>query len=274
MTDTPAPAPSDKGTPDAAPPPAPTNWIDGIADNDLKGWAQNKGFKDPVAALDSYRNLEKLMGADRAGRTVVLPTKWDDPKEVQPFYEKLGVPKDPTGYKMPKDADPDMAKWASATFHEAGLTPRQAELVANKWNEMAAGRTEAMKTKYAETIAADQEALKKEWGAAYDDKLTKAKSAAKGLGVDAETVDKLENALGFGGLMKFFSGLGEKMGESSFVEGSTSGAFGGAKTPAQALAEIGELRKDAEFVKRFIAGDTEAKAKMEQLHKWAYPDAP
>lgn len=253
---------------------APTNWIEGIADTDLKGWAQNKGFKEPADALMSYRNLEKLMGADKAGRTVVLPSKWDDPKEVQPFYEKLGVPKDPTGYSMPKDADPEMAKWAPSVFHKAGLTPRQAEALTAEWNQMVGGRAAAMKAQLEAKAAEDLTALKTEWGAAYEDKVSKAKAAAKEFGVNEEIADKLESALGTSGLLKFFATIGEKVGESGYVSGKGPGSFDGALTPDQARAEIKNLQADNAFVTRYVSGDVEARQRMEKLHKWAYGEKP
>jgi hypothetical protein len=253
---------------------APANWIEGIADTELKGWVQNKGFKEPVDVVNSYRHLEKLLGADKAGRTVVLPSKWDDPKEVAPFYEKLGVPKDPTGYKMPEGADPEMAKWAPSVFHEAGLTPRQAEALTTKWNEMVAGRTEAMKAQYEAKIAEEGQALKSEWGAAYDDKMAHAKAAAKALGVKAEVVDKLENALGHGDLMRFFAAIGEKMGEDKVVTGKGATSFDGALTPDAAQQKINQLKQDNEWVRRYVNGDAGARQEMERLMRWAYGDQP
>jgi len=246
-------------------------WVDSIPDADLKGWAQNKGYKTPVDLASAHRSLEKLLGADRAGRTVVLPAKWDDPKEVAAFHEKIGVPKDPTGYKLPDGADPEMAKWAPNVFHKAGLTPRQAEALTAEWNSMVGGRAEAMKAQMEAKAAEDLAALKSEWGAAYNDKLARAKSAAKGLGVSEEIADKLETALGTGGLLKFFAGLGEKMGEDTAVDGKGQDSFGAAKTPEAARAEIATLRADPEFTRRYVNGDAEAKQRMEQLHKWAFP---
>lgn len=275
MAETTAPADGGQGAPPAASAAPASNWIEAIPDAELKGWAQNKGFKEPTDALNSYRNLEKLMGADKAGRTVVLPAKWDDPAEVGAFFDKLGRPKDPAGYTMPKEGvDADMAKWAQSTFHEAGLTPRQAELVIGKWQEMIGGKSAATQEAYQARVAQESEALKGEWGAAYNDKIAQAKAAAKSFGVDAETVDKLENALGFGGLMKFFAEIGARMGEDKMVTGTTTGSFNGAMTPDAARAEIQRLRGDNEFVRRYVAGDADSRLKMERLHRWAYGEQP
>jgi hypothetical protein len=270
MTDTPPPPPAGgQGGTEGTPPPAGA-WFESFADNDLKGWVQNKGFKDPAVAMDSYRNLEKLMGADKAGRTVVLPSKWDDPKEVEPFFEKLGRPKVPDGYKLPEGADKDFGKWAQTTFHKAGLTDRQAEMVMAEWGGLVKGKTEATTAAKAAALAADREALGKEWGAAHDAKIATAKAAAKTFGFDAPTIDKLEDSLGYAGLMKFMAGLGEKIGEAPAVNGDGS-TPGGPVTPAAAAAQIKALRADPAFVDRYLKGDVDAKQKMEQLHKWANP---
>lgn len=242
-------------------------WFDSFADNDLKGWVSNKGFKDPAVAMDSYRNLEKLMGADKAGRTVVLPSKWDDPNEAGAFYDKLGRPKTPDLYKLPDGADADFGKWAQSTFHEAGLTDRQAALVMEKWGGLVQGKTAATAEAKAAALAADRETLGKEWGAAHDAKVATAKAAAKTFGFDAPTIDKLEDALGYAGLMKFMAGLGEKIGEAPAVNGD--GSSGGPATPAGARSEIKTLSADAGFRAKLAAGDAEAVAKWTRLNMHA-----
>jgi hypothetical protein len=246
-------------------------WFDSIPDTDLKGWVQNKGFKDVATAVESHRNLEKLIGHDRAGRTVVVPQKWDDPNEVGQFYDKIGRPKAPDGYKLPEGADKEFGTWAQTTFHEAGLTDRQAALVMEKWGGLVAGKTEATAAAKAAALTADKEALGKEWGAAHDAKIQTAKSAVAAFGFDAATIDKLEDSLGYAGLMKFMAGLGEKVGEARAVNGDGSSP-GGAMTPASAQAQIRELKADPEFTRKYLNGDFEAKQKLEQLHKWAYPE--
>lgn len=267
MADTPPPPAGGQGD---TPPPAGGPWFDSIPDADLKGWVQNKGFKDIATAVESHRNLEKLIGHDRAGRTVVLPAKWDDANEVGQFYDRLGRPKAPDGYKLPDGSDKEFGAWAQKTFHEAGLTDRQAALVMEKWGGLVKGKMEATAAAKEAATKADREALGKEWGAAHDAKIQTAKEAAKAFGFDASTIDKLEDALGYAGLMKFMSGLGEKIGEGRMIDGQGAAA-GGVRTPAQAQAEITRLRADPAFVARWSKGDAEARQTLDTLHKQAFP---
>jgi hypothetical protein len=69
-------------------------------------------------------------------------------------------------------------------------------------------------------------------------------------GVTPEVVGKLEEALGFSEVMKFFQSLGAKLGEHGFVQGDgDSGGFSGALSPARAKQQLNDLMADAEFVK-------------------------
>ena len=87
----------------AAPPAAadtPAAWYDGIADETIRRWAQAKGWKDPLAAVESNYNLERLMGNERAGRLVTLPGENASAEEMRAFHSRLGVPDTPEGYAL------------------------------------------------------------------------------------------------------------------------------------------------------------------------------
>ena len=75
----------------------PTDWTTGLSD-DLKGFVQNKGFKAPTDILESYRGLEKAMGA-KAEHLIKLPENMDSP-EGRAIWERLGAPKDAKDYKI------------------------------------------------------------------------------------------------------------------------------------------------------------------------------
>lgn len=251
------------------------DWTSGMTD-DHRQFVAGKGFKDPAAAIDSYRNLEKLLGGPKE-KLFRIPDKEDAP-EWGDIYNRLGRPEKADDYKLDlpnQGGDEAFAGWARKNFHELGLTRKQAEGLASRWNEYATGLTTQQQSLQSQEAQIQELNLKKEWGGAFDQNMAIAKRAVNGLGIDAKTIDALEGAMGFAGVMKFFQNLGAKLGEDSFVSaGSGSGSsFSGAMTPLAAQQKIKDLRSDSDFVKRYTSGDVQAKAEMERLHRFAYPEA-
>ena len=272
-----APPPETAAAPPVvAPPASPAGpvipWLPG-ADDVTVGYTQNKGWTEPSQLLDSYRNLEKLMGADKAGNAVVLPKPDATPQELDAFYNRLGRPATPEGYKipvpegMPKEFAAAAAKW----FHEAGIPQKAGEDIAAKWNAHIAAETASYQTQLQAKTQQETQDLKSSWGAAHDQNLTIAQTAARGLGVAKETIDALEMTMGYKATMEFFHKIGSKIGEPDFATGGTTERFGAALTPGQALAKIAELKGDKNFVSRYVSGDASARAEMEKLHAFAFP---
>lgn len=234
-----------------------------------KAYVEQKGFTDPVSVLDSYINIEKLLGVPQ-DRLLKLPTKSDDPAWGD-VYNKLGRPTDPKEYKIdvPQGMDAKFADWARSTFHELGITKDAGEKLAAKWNGFQSEAQKAQTESYNQRVSQENENLKKDWGMAYDQNINIAKSAASAFGLDAPTIDKLESALGFAGTMKFLSNIGEKIGEGKFITGGAGQNFGGALTPEQARGRIQNLRQDPDFVNRYVKGDLAAREEMERLHRMA-----
>ncbi len=254
---------------------SPTDWTSSLNESQ-KLWVQNKGFKQPAEALDSYQNLEKLMGAPKE-RLVKLPDASDSP-EWSEVYEKLGRPKNANEYKF-ADApglkgNPEFTDWAQKQFHSLGLTKTQGETLAAKWNEYAVGIDQKTNAEAVNNLKVEQASLTREWGAAYEQKVKECGKAAQSLGLGQEEVTQLEKALGFGKTMKFLSNIGSKLGEDSFVNGGNGGGFQGALTPERAQAEIDELKKDKGFIAKYTSGDRESFNKMQKLMKFAHPDLP
>ena len=69
-------------------------WYDAFPE-DVRGLVQNKGWQSPVDAIQSYTNLEKFLGADKAGRGLVLPKDDAGADEWGQVYDRLGRPADP-----------------------------------------------------------------------------------------------------------------------------------------------------------------------------------
>lgn len=245
----------------------PSDWTTGLND-ELKGFVQNKGFKDPGMALESYRNLEKLMGAPKE-RLLKLPEKADDPA-WNDVYGRLGRPEKAQDYGI--KGDEKFVSWAQENFHKLGLSKTQAEKLVENWGnftgEQEKARLDASQAKAAE----EDKALKNKWGQAYEKHTAIAKQAVKEFGMTAEAIDKLESAMGYTGVMELMYNIGSKLGEPSFVAGGNKGGGFNVMSPEAAKSEINSLRSDPDFVRRYTNNDAEARAKMIHLHKMAYGD--
>lgn len=241
---------------------APTEWTSGLAPDAL-GYVQNKGWRNPADAIESYRGLEKLRGVPQE-RLLALPEKADDPAWSD-IYGKLGRPATPAEYKLPvpEGADAKFVGAAAETMHKLGLTRTQAVALA-EWNNAQAGEyAKAQEAALNAQRTADADALRSTWGGAHDQNIQVAKNAAAQFGVKAEQVDALEKVLGFKGTMEFFHNIGAKIGEAEFVGGSDGG--NGKLTPQQAQAEINALKGDSDWAKRYMNGGAEEKKQMERL---------
>lgn len=257
-----------------APAPAATGAIPWLKDADelTVGYVQNKGWTEPAQVLQGYRHLETMLGADKAGRTVVMPGEKAEAAEFDAFYNKLGRPADAKDYKvdLPEGSPPEYADGFRGKAHELGLTSKQVEGLA-EWNNKFAGDVSANQSNQsAEAFNRDTASLKTEWGAAHDQNVLLARQAAQSLGWDGAKIDKISGAIGHAELMKTLQQIGAKTGESDFVSGQGTN-YGTAKSPAQAKSEIAALKQDKDFSAKLMSKDADANARWKLLHEYAYP---
>ncbi len=264
-----APAPAAAVVAPAAPaaPAAPPAWYDGFQNAEAKAWVQATGLPDAERAVEKAWNLEKLLGADRAGRTIVLPTDVNDAKAWEPIYEKLGRPPTADGYKLnvPEGQDPAFSKEAAQWFHGAGLAPAQANALVEKWNAfMQTTQTAAAKAEQ-EALRTEHEALSAEWGTgpAAEAQREYARRAAVTLGLDAEAITALEKVSGFSKTMKALAKVGQMSGEAQAVGMGEGSQFG--MTPAAARAQKDRLMADKDWRQKYLNGDHQARAEMAKL---------
>jgi len=257
----------------AAAPAAGFEWLGKDVPELDVGYVTNKGWKAPTDILAAYKGAEKFISAP-VDQRLVMPGDKATPEEVKAFWGKLGTPAEAKDYKIavPAGDDGAFAKQAAEWFHGANLTQKQAEAVTTKWNEHVANMAATQATQKAQAFAADDAKLKVEWGAAHDKNVFIAKEVVGKLGLDAKTIDKMEASLGHHGTMTLLAKIGAGLGEDGFVGGRTENTFGDALTPAAAKSQIETLKQDKAFVASYLKGDATAKAKMAELHKYAYPD--
>lgn len=247
----------------------PASWLDSITDNDLRGYVENKGWKDPRELADGYRNLEKLLG----GEKLPLPKGDDDAEGWNRVYDKLGRPQAADAYKIPTlgDGQEQFVKDVQGKFHELGLTEKQGNALAEWYHGIQKGMVDQTLAGSAQQAEADLASLKTEWGGAYDENIEFGRRAAREYGLDEAKLSKMEQALGTGEMLKLMARIGRSQGEASFQRGDGgSGNFG--MTPAQAQARIGELKADKAWTQKYVAGDADARAEFARLHQLAFPE--
>lgn len=243
-------------------------WFGGFKAADVKAYVETKGFKDPESLALAYQNLEKIRGVP-ADRLVTLPGD-DKPESWAPVYDRLGRPKEAAGYELPsaQDVPPDFLKWQGDTFHKLGLNKKQAQGLSQEWNALVAHSkqvdTQNTATKRNEQITA----LRQEWGQAAGAMGDRVDAMVTALGMDENTVNAIEGAMGFDGFSKFMIAVQDKFGiklsESEFHGGQNGGNDFGAMTPNVAKGRREELLSNEEYRKSWESGD---KAKIKEIDR-------
>lgn len=245
------------------------DWL-GDAAEDLHAFARANGYKGPADAISNVRELQKYLGADKAGRGVVIPKDADDAEGWQQLYARLGRPESPEGYGLEKleGADPAFAAEAAKTFHELGLNDRQAAALTQWWGKAVTGRAEADEGAYLAKAEAEMAALKSEWGQQASANEELARRGARAFGFSPEELDKIERSVGTKALMARFLEVGRKLGEDTLPAGRQGAA---PLTKAAAEEQIAQKMQDKDFMAKVKAGDGAAKREMDRLFQAAYP---
>lgn len=211
-----------------------------------KPYVETKGWKSPDDVITSAQNLEKLLGADRAGRTLVMPKDDKDVEGIKAFRAKLGVPEKVDGYQVPdalkeslKD-DPIVPAFAAAALEEGVPAKAFGNLLTKVIAAAETLRTDnETKAKTASDAAIAQ--LKGEWGANFEANTEMGKRFVRAAGVTDEQLAALEGALGSANMLKMIHGWGAKMGEPGSTSGQNAGG-GSMLNKSQAESKVTELR--------------------------------
>lgn len=239
------------------------NWLEGLDEAGTtlikqKGWGGQDGKTLLPDILKSYKNLETAFGADKAGRTLLLPKDGNDKEALDLIYSRLGRPENAEKYQYtpPQGVTPeaDLVKMSKEMAFEAGLNQKQYEAWYQKWDGFVAEKGGATEQEKLAKLAEEQTALSKEWGAkdgpAWARKTALGQKAAQKFGlVNGEgksIIDALENSFGYAATMKFMASIGEQMTESAGPDDAGKGGFG--MTPVEAKQAYGQRQLDKEWM--------------------------
>ena len=230
-----------------------------------KGWDKLEGPQAAVELAKAYRGSEKLRGGLAAGDVVALP-KEGDAAAAKAFWERVGTPKDATGYTFDGLKRKDGTALDAGYLDAARLAASNANMPAHMLKAFVEGlqphfdgQQESAAASRTADIEANRRALAHEWGANEGRNKFIASRAMDTLKdhLPLEAVSALEAlpGVGFVGVHKLFLALGEMMGEARFVPGTVDGTI----DAGQAQAALDAAMHDSAWNERWRnGGDKEA----------------
>ena len=204
-------------------------------------------FTDVGAMAKSLVNAQSMIGADK----VAIPGKHATDEDWGEVWRKLGRPDTPDGYElvneMPEgiEQNDDMLNWFRATAHEIGMTPTQAQKMLGRYNQFLGtqmGTDEGQIEQLRETTEIE---LKKEYGAAFADRVSNGNAVMQEFGGEGLTELQLADGRLLGDhpdIIKLMVNVGEfinsKIGEDVLAGTKSSGGL----APDDARAKLQEIR--------------------------------
>lgn len=223
----------------------------------------------------NYKNASSLVG--RKG--LIVPTEKDAPEVWDAFHKALGRPEKDTEYEFEKveGMELDLSKMKEGyrkLAYTHGLNRKAAKEIWKYVEQNAADGQKATMDAYKARVSGEWTDLKKEWGAAYDDKIKKINGVVTKFG-DADLRDwmKKMGADKEVKLVKFLSKIADSVSEDSANVSGTPATY----TPAEALSKAKDIMTNKNndlheaYLKAGHLKHDEAVKEVERLYKLAYP---
>jgi hypothetical protein len=237
---------------------------------ELRQLVETKGYKTPADVVQAYAHAQRAIGADK----IPLPKDgvWDEVART-----KLGVPREPGGYKLdrpdlPQGVNYDEAfeKAALPVAHKLGLTPQQVQGLLDFYAGHQAQAFQSVLRGRVDDETQSVGMLQQEWGPTYDTKVAQAARAARYFG-GQQLIDVL-NQSGFGNnteLVRAFAKIGSMMTEDSLKIGR---AHGFSISPDEARREANKLMASPGYTNRDHPEHGSIVEQVQQLFERAYSD--
>ena len=137
-------------------------------------------FTEIDALAKSYINATRMIGSDK----VIVPNQNSNEDHWNEVYDKLGRPQSPDKYKFEIKSDvvpfeETSIKQFAENAHKLGLKNKQAQGILEFYKNNVEQSAKQSQIDIETSQAQSQQQLRQEWGRAYDEKLTKAKSIAQ-----------------------------------------------------------------------------------------------
>ena len=230
-------------------------WHSFLTDEAARQHVEAKGYANPnELALANY-SLTKMQRGDPS--VVGVPGEGATPEDWNAFYGKLGRPDAPEGYdlKFPEGqaVDAPMLEWGKKAFHEVGLSPKQAQALAEKWQAFVGEQNTTAAGAVGVQNDTELAALETKWGADLAKNKAAGQRVVQALGLSSELMDRVEAQIGAAPLVELLAMIGRKSDEGSFTAGGGNGDPNNPETMTKeaAASKIAQLQGDQEFQKKY-----------------------
>jgi hypothetical protein len=245
--------------------------------DDLKNDTSLSTIKDVQGLVKGYVHSQKMIGRS----SIPIPdAKHATESDWLQVFRKLGAPekledfnfKLPDGVKEDK-MDPTFLKSVKEAALQAGVLPWQFEKIFGAYHNYTSSQMQQSEASYKEQVATDVNALKTEWGQAFDTQVKKANVALRELVGDQDRARLIEDGLGSHPVvLKILANASKYFKEDTFL-GHGEGTLGG-MTPQDALQRARDIQGDPKHPYRNASHPNHKAAKKEvaDLYKLAFPE--
>lgn len=250
---------------------------------DIRGEAMFKDIKSVDALAKGYHGAQKLLGVPK-DQLLRLPTDPADAKQWEPIWNKLGRPEKADGYKLTvpegMKIDPTFQEGFFKVAHENGVTNKGLDALYTHLRTVAEKTAATQKQTAESEIQKAGEALKTEWGQAYETKLKTGQAAIEHLDKELKLGGGLAKELdasklgNLPALAKVFEWYGAQLREDGVIGKVGSGES--EHSPVEAQQQINSLLAEPAFKKAYFdSRDPGHKAAVERvyaLRQMAHPE--
>ncbi len=243
-------------------------------DSTLKNFINDKGEINHASVLKSYIHAQGIIGKDK----ITIPDGSFTEDQWTDTFQKLGLPeleKYDVKNNLPEgvEANEELFKSVREVAHKAGILPRQLQPLLDHFNNTVGEQFKAQALQAEQENNTANEALKKEWGTAYEKNLKLADEGLKQF-ASQEELKAFEEAGYFNNplMKKLFAKVGDALGEDTFDDRTKNSII---LTQDQAREEITSYYKaDHPFMNRGHAQHQYYQNRMLQLQEILHGNKP
>tara|TARA_R110000772_G_scaffold45665_1_gene104482 strand:+ start:48 stop:884 length:837 start_codon:yes stop_codon:yes gene_type:complete len=218
---------------------------------ELRGHPSISPIKDVENLARSYVNAQKLIGADK----IPMPTNPTD-EDLDRIYGRLGRPETSDGYNLAVDGNvitEDIANSYRDVAHQLRLTPDQANGVLEYYKSVSQGSEEEFTQRNQQQREQIETDLKREWGQAYEQKISAAGKVIAEFANPEILEMRLEDGTPVGNhpdFIKAFANIADFRQSVTSEDTISNASANRAMTPSDAQAEISAIMASPDYTNR------------------------